>query len=201
MFGNIKDSFEKLVIGDKKEELFNLPNIITMLRVGVIPVLFVILYDPGRFLSLVVSACFIFAALTDLLDGYIARKYGIVTKVGKLLDPIADKLVVNTAMILMIPLGRIQAWAVALFIMRDIAVDGLRHIAMTRGLVIPASPLGKQKTFSQIIAVSALLIHYPLFGIDAHIVGTAVLYIALFMTLWSGADYIVRFYRWVNSGG
>lgn len=187
--------FNKLPIKSKNKEVFNLPNSITLLRIGVIPILFLLLLSPGRIFSLIIAILFIIAALTDLLDGYIARKYGIVTKMGKLLDPIADKIVVNTAMILMIPIGYIPAWIVALIIVRDFAVDGMRSVASADGLVISASKLGKQKTLTQNIAVSSLIIHYPLFGINAHLVGMAILYLALILTIWSGVDYSVKFYR------
>ncbi|MBN2516052.1 MAG: CDP-diacylglycerol--glycerol-3-phosphate 3-phosphatidyltransferase [Deltaproteobacteria bacterium] len=195
MIDFLKNSFDKLPISSDQKEVFNLPNSITLIRIGVIPVLFLLLLNPGKMLSLIIAILFIIAAVTDLLDGYIARKYNIVTKIGKYLDPLADKLIVNTAMIMMIPIGRIPAWIVAVIIMRDLAVDGLRGIASTDDFVIYASKLGKQKTLCQIFAVSALLIHYPLFGADAHAVGMAVLYLALVLTLWSGGDYFMRFYR------
>jgi len=194
MIDFLKNSFDKLPISREKKEVFNLPNSITLVRIGVIPVLFLLLLNPGKVLSLIIAIIFIIAAVTDLLDGYIARKYDIVTKIGKYLDPLADKLIVNTAMIMMIPIGRIPAWIVAIIIMRDFAVDGLRGIA-SDDFVIYASKLGKQKTLCQIFAVSALLIHYPFFGADAHAVGMAVLYLALVLTLWSGVDYFMRFYR------
>ena len=195
MIDFLKNSFDRLPISGKKKHVFNLPNSITMLRIGVIPVLFLLLLNPGRILSLAITVLFIIAAVTDLLDGYIARKYGIVTRLGKFLDPLADKLIVSTAMIMLIPIGRIPAWIVALIIMRDLAVDGLRSIASTEGFIIHASKLGKQKTLCQIVAVSALLIHYPFFGADAHAVGIAVLYLALILTLWSGVDYFMKFHR------
>lgn len=195
IFDFLKKSFDKLPIGAEKKETLNLPNTITLLRIGVIPVLFLILLSPGRALSLFIAVLFILAALTDLVDGYIARRYGIVTKMGKLLDPVADKIIVNTAMILMIPIGHIPAWIVALIIIRDIVVEGTRNIALSEGVVISASKLGKRKTLSQNIAVSALIIHYPLFGIDAHLVGMIILYVALILTIWSGVDYFMKFYR------
>ncbi len=182
------------------EKIFNLPNIITMGRIGFIPVLFFLLMDPGLTWSLVIAFCFVAAALTDLLDGYLARKYEIVTKMGQFLDPIADKLIVNTAMILMIPIGRIPAWAVAITIIRDIAVDGMRSIASGEGLVIDASSLGKKKTLCQTVAVTALIIHYPFLGIDAHAVGMVILYIALFFTVYSGLDYFIKFYHSTSWG-
>ena len=146
-------------------------------------------------MSLVIAILFIAAALTDLLDGYIARKYQIVTTMGKFLDPIADKLIVNTAMILMIPIGRIPAWIVAVIVIRDFAVDGIRTIASSKRIFIQASPLGKRKTLCQIFAVSALMIHYPFIGADAHMVGMVILYIALILTVVSGIDYFIKFYR------
>ena len=179
-----------------KNEVFNLPNTITLLRLAVIPVLFFLLLNPGRILSMVIAVLFIIAAITDLIDGYVARKYNIVTTMGKFLDPVADKLIVTTAMIMMIPIGRIPAWIVAVIIMRDLLVDGLRSIASAEGLVIDASRLGKQKTLCQIVAVSALLIHYDtVFGLDAHAVGIVVLFLALALTMWSGADYFIKFYK------
>ncbi len=113
----------------------------------------------------------------------------------KFLDPIADKLIVNTAMIMLIPIGRIPAWIVAVIIIRDFIVDGIRNIASSEGMIIEASPLGKRKTLCQIFAVSALMIHYPFFGADAHAVGMVILYIALILTVMSGTDYFIKFYR------
>ena len=193
-----KDKFEKSAMIELRREHFtNLPNLITMLRILVIPVLFLLLLDPGPVLSLVIAGLFVLAAVTDLIDGYLARKYNLVTKVGKILDPIADKLIVSTAMILMIPLGRIPAWIVAIVILRDIAIDGIRHVSTVGGVVISASSIGKKKTLSQNIAICALLIHYPFFGIDAQQVGLWTLYLALVLTIWSGLDYGIKFYRWV----
>jgi CDP-diacylglycerol--glycerol-3-phosphate 3-phosphatidyltransferase len=195
MIDFLKRSFDRLPIPEDRRAIFNLPNTITMLRIGVIPVLFGLLFSPGPSMSLVITILFIGAALTDLLDGYIARRFEIVTTMGKFLDPIADKLIVNTAMILMIPIGRIPAWIVALIIIRDFAVDGIRNIASSEGMVIQASPLGKRKTLCQIFAVSALMIHYPFIGADAHAVGMVILFIALFLTVTSGIDYFLKFYQ------
>jgi CDP-diacylglycerol--glycerol-3-phosphate 3-phosphatidyltransferase len=195
MIDLLKRAFDRLPIPAGKRDIYNLPNSITMLRLGVIPVLFGLLASPGPLMSLVLALLFIAAAATDLLDGYIARRYRIVTTMGKFLDPIADKLIVNTAMILMIPIGRIPAWVVAIIIIRDFAVDGMRSIASSEGIIIQASKLGKRKTLCQIFAVSALMIHYPFLWADAHTVGTAILFIALFLTVHSGIDYFLKFYR------
>jgi len=191
----LKRYFDRLPIRAENRRILNLPNAITMLRIGILPVLFLILLEPGEGLSLAIAILFILAALTDLLDGYVARRYNIVTRMGKLLDPIADKIIMSAALVLLIPVGRAPAWVVALMIMRDFAVDGLRSMAAAEGHVIEASRLGKYKTLCQIVAVSALIIHYPIYGIDASSIGTAFLYVALVLSLWSGFDYLVKFYR------
>jgi CDP-diacylglycerol--glycerol-3-phosphate 3-phosphatidyltransferase len=178
-----------------KREIFNLPNTITLLRISVVPFLFILLSSPGEFWSLILAILFIAASITDFLDGFIARRYQLITTMGKFLDPLADKLIVNTAMILMLPIGRIPAWIVAITIIRDLIVDGIRSIASSEGLFIQSSRLAKQKTVAQIFAVTALMIHYPIFGVDAHAVGMVILYIAFILTVYSGTDYFLKFYR------
>jgi CDP-diacylglycerol--glycerol-3-phosphate 3-phosphatidyltransferase len=191
----MKRSFDRLSIAEKSRQVFNLPNTITMVRMLVVPALFFLLLPPGELGSLIIAFFFIVAALTDFLDGYIARRYEIVTTMGKYLDPLADKLIINTAMIMMIPIGRVPAWIVALFVIRDLVVDGIRTISSAEGIVIEASRLGKQKTIAQGFAVAALIIHYPFLGADAHVVGMVMLYISLFLSIYSGTGYFHRFYR------
>jgi CDP-diacylglycerol--glycerol-3-phosphate 3-phosphatidyltransferase len=179
-----------------RREIFNLPNTITLMRIGIVPFLFVLLLSPGKFWSMVLAILFVAVSLTDLIDGYIARKYSLVTTIGKFLDPIADKLLVNTAMILMIPVGRVPAWIVAITIIRDLLVDWIRSASSSEGFIIQASLLGKQKTLAQNIAITALMIHYSIFSIDAHAVGMVILYIALGLTIISGVDYFIKYYRY-----
>jgi len=180
---------------NRKRDMINLPNTITLARISVVPSLFFLLMSPGPLWSLVLAALFVMAAITDFLDGFVARKYNMITTIGKFLDPLADKLIVNSAMILMIPIGRIDAWIVVIIIMRDLIVDGIRSIASSEGIYIDASILGKQKTLAQIIAVTALMIHYPFLGLDAHLVGTIILYVAFLLTIYSGVDYFIKFYQ------
>jgi len=181
------------------ERFWCLPNILSLLRIAIAPLLILILISPTKGLSILAGLIFIMASLTDWLDGYLARRSGITTTLGKFLDPLADKLLIVTSLIMLIPLGRAPAWIVALIVGREIAVTGLRSIASTEGVVIAASGLGKYKTTLQIAAVTSLLIHYPLFGVDFHAVGMVFLWIALFLTLWSGIDYFTRFLREVTS--
>lgn len=181
-----------------KHETFNLPNTITLLRISLVPFLFILLLNPGEFWSLLLAILFAVVSITDFLDGYIARRYNLITTMGKFLDPLADKLIINTAMILMIQIDRIPAWIVAVTIIRDLIVDGIRSIASSEGIYIQASRLAKQKTVAQIFAVTALMIHYTLFGINTQKVGEIILYIAFALTIYSGADYFIKFYRRVG---
>lgn len=179
----------------------NLPNILSIVRIGTAPVLVLLLLSPDRFLSAVSAVLFALVCVTDWLDGYLARKRGTITALGKFLDPLADKILITTAFIMLIPLGRAPAWAVALMISREIAVTGLRAIATNSGVVIAASRLGKLKTVSQIVCLVPLIIHYPAFGIDFHLIGTVLLYGAFFLTMWSGLDYFLGFFRHHNLPG
>ncbi|MBI5232861.1 MAG: CDP-diacylglycerol--glycerol-3-phosphate 3-phosphatidyltransferase [Deltaproteobacteria bacterium] len=184
-----------------QSKLWNIPNALSVFRIGTAPILVGLLLRPDEILSIVSALLFLFICLTDWLDGYLARRMNIVTALGKLLDPLADKLLVLTALIMLIPLGRAPAWMVALIVGREIGVTGLRAIASDMGIVIAAAPLGKAKTVAQIIAIFALLLHYSYFGIDFHALGTVVLWIAFGLTIWSGVDYFVKFFRSPVSGG
>ena len=145
------------------------------------------------------------AAITDWLDGWLARRWQIVTVLGKFLDPLADKLIVMAALIMLIPLGRVPAWAVFLILAREMVVTGLRSIASSEGIVIAASDLGKYKTIFQMVAIVGLLLHYDyywLFGLrleifhaDMHHLGIFFFWIAFVLTIWSGADYLVKFFK------
>lgn len=176
-------------------DIWNLPNSLTIFRIALIPVLVFFLFSPTKLSSFLAVVVFSIASITDWLDGYIARKQGIVTTLGKFLDPIADKLLVAAALIMLVGLGRVPAWMVVIIIGREIAVTGLRSIASSEGIVIAASDLGKGKTIFQISALIGLLIHYEYLGIDFHATGMAILWIALVMTAWSGFDYFYKFMK------
>ena len=178
---------------EKKEDLFNLPNTLTLFRLACIPVVMASLYFPGRLGSFLAALFFGLAFITDFLDGYFARKLGDVTALGKFLDPLADKILVSGTMICLIPLGRIPSWIVVLIIARELAVTGLRGIAANEGIVIQASKTGKYKTIFQSTATIGLCLHYPYLQIDFHVVGMTFLWGALFLTLWSGWEYFRSF--------
>ncbi|MDD2221201.1 MAG: CDP-diacylglycerol--glycerol-3-phosphate 3-phosphatidyltransferase [Clostridia bacterium] len=172
-----------------------LANKITISRILLIPVFLIVLMLPINRADMIAALIFIIASATDGLDGYFARSRGEVTTLGKFLDPLADKLLVSTALIALVGMGRLDAWIVVLIIAREFAVTGLRTLAVKEGVVIAASKLGKIKTVTQIIAVCLLLLQYdPLLTawLTAgfwHIFAIIMTYIALFFTLYSGYDY------------
>jgi len=188
-----------------RQHLFNVPNSLTLARIAAVPVVMILLLFESRSNSFWAAAVFSLAAITDWLDGYLARKWEIVTVLGKFLDPLADKLIVMVALIMLIPLDRVPAWAVFIILAREMLVTGLRSIASSEGIVISASPLGKYKTIVQMISIIALLLHYRyywFFGVELdilnpsmHNVGIVFFYVAFFLTVWSGADYLVKFFR------
>jgi CDP-diacylglycerol--glycerol-3-phosphate 3-phosphatidyltransferase len=184
------------MVSNLRKDIWNLPNVLSITRIGTAPLLVLILLSPGKLLSLIAAVLFLLVCLTDWLDGYLARKMGVITSLGKFLDPLADKLLIMTAFIMLIPLGRVPAWMVALIVAREIAVTGLRTVAVDKGgIVISASWAGKTKTLAQICAIVPLLVHYTLFGVDFHTVGMVVLWLAFVLTIWSGIDYFVKFFK------
>jgi len=180
---------------DSEKTLLNLPNTLTFTRLVSIPIVLICLSFPGRWGSFLAALFFVLASVTDILDGFFARKYGTVTVLGKLLDPLVDKLLVSLTMIMLIPLDRIPVWIVIVIIAREIAMTGLRGIAIGEGIVIQASALGKYKTILQSVALGGLCLHYVYFGINFHVVGMVFLWGALILTLWSGWDYFRGFYQ------
>ena len=168
--------------------LGSIPNLLCFLRIAVTPVVVVFLLFPGPVSSFVAALCFFVAALTDILDGYIARLQKSESPVGRLLDPLADKILISSVMIMLIPLDRLPAWMVVLVVAREVAVTGLRGIATIQGLVIAASNWGKAKTIFQSSALVGLILHYEYFGIDFHSLGMVLMWFALIMTQGSGAD-------------
>jgi CDP-diacylglycerol--glycerol-3-phosphate 3-phosphatidyltransferase len=180
-----------------------LPNILSLSRVFIIPFI-VVLFEIIRYMdpfnttmleqiSFMCAVLFSIGGLTDFFDGYFARKYQGVTNLGKLLDPITDKLLISTTMIMLVSINRLHAWIVVLIIGREIAVTGLRALTASSGIIIPASLEGKYKMTFQIVAVIGLLIHYTYFGVNFQRVGMLFIWIALFVTLWSGMNYFINF--------
>ena len=180
----------------------NLPNRITLLRTILIPVfIFFLLFDMGdntitilnsrpmKINIFIAAVIFIFASVTDFIDGYLARKYNLITNMGKFLDPLADKLLVGSAFIVMVELGMMHSWMVVIVIAREFAVTGLRLLAVEKGEVIPAGILGKLKTISQLVAIILILLGNPVFNMCHFELDYILLWISVILTILSGIEY------------
>lgn len=184
------------------EDALNLPNLLTLGRIVAIPFFVWLLDVPSPERGFWACILFTVAAITDLLDGYLARKLGVVSVLGKFLDPLADKLIVMAALVWMVPMGRIPAWVVVLLLGREISVTGLRSVAASEGVVISAGNEGKTKTALQMIGIIALLLGYPyhltylgydLGVVDLVHVGQALVILSLLFSFASAAQYVRLF--------
>lgn len=185
-----------------KQDAFNLPNLLTMGRVAIIPLVLWLL-DRGTPVDCVWAAIvYSLAAITDLLDGYLARRMNVVSVLGKFLDPLADKLLVMASLVWMVPMGRIPGWVVVLLLAREISIMGLRSIASSEGVVIAAGGGGKRKTALQMIGILCLIIGYPyhltlgpidLGMVDLVQVGRWLVYLSLVFSLTSAFQYVGLF--------
>jgi CDP-diacylglycerol---glycerol-3-phosphate 3-phosphatidyltransferase len=192
------------------EDALNLPNLLTMGRIVMIPLFLWLLDSETPKACFWAAVVFTLAATTDMLDGYLARKLGIVSVLGKFLDPLADKLIVMAALVWMVPMGRIAPWAVVIVIGREISVTGLRSIAASEGVVIAAGQDGKTKTALQMIGIIALVLGYPYhlsyagidFGlVDLVHVGRMMIYLSLVFSIASAAQYTRLFAAAVEAKG
>jgi CDP-diacylglycerol--glycerol-3-phosphate 3-phosphatidyltransferase len=176
----------------------NLPNALTLLRMFLVPLLVVVLLTRVEGHAYLGAGIFGLAVLTDYLDGYFARRRNEVTRLGILLDPLADKLLIAAALLSLVEMGLVPAWMVMIILARELAVTALRNVAAGKGVLIRASGLGKAKMVVQVTAVLMLILS------PAHPAlrrpGVAVLWVVVLITLWSGADYFVRFWRDVVRG-
>ena len=186
-----------------RSEFLNLPNAITLTRIALIPVFLWFTYFESRVDSFIAALVYAVTSATDFLDGWVARRKNLVTLIGKFLDPLADKLIVMAALVMLVHLGRVGAWVVIVIMAREFIVTGLRTIAMSEGLVIPAGQEGKFKTALQLAGTSFLLLHYtyPIdgwlfsFDLDANRVGTWLLYVSLVFSVVSAVFYFRDFVR------
>jgi CDP-diacylglycerol---glycerol-3-phosphate 3-phosphatidyltransferase len=179
-----------------------LPNLLSLFRIALIPILVYFLTDPGKQSSIFAAITFFIASLTDIFDGYLARRQGSTTTLGKFLDPLADKLLVAAALIMLAAINRtprVPATLVVLLIAREFAVTGLRAIASSEGIILAAEELGKYKMIFQTFALHGLLLHYQYGFINFYVFGMYFLWIALILSLWSGIDYHLKVFRLVRA--
>ena len=178
-----------------RPRVLNLPNALTLLRIFLVPVLVVVLLTRVEGHVYLGAAIFGFAVLTDYLDGYFARRRNEVTRLGILLDPIADKMLTAAAFLSLVEMGLAPAWMVMIVLARELAVTGLRNVAAGRGVLIRASGLGKAKMVAQVTAILMLLLSRQVTPL--HLPGVVALWVVVVLTLVSGADYFRRFWRQV----
>ena len=180
--------------------MLNLANKITLLRILMTPLVIVFLYFPGPGFCVLATLAFMLAAFTDWVDGYIARRENMVTSMGKFLDPLADKVLICSVLIMFAYHQWVPAWIVILIVCRELVVTGLRAMAIDEGIVLAADKFGKAKTVCEIIAIIPLMLHYPLFGYALWPIGEYLLYAALFLAILSGCNYSYYFYKQMLTG-
>jgi len=176
--------------------MFNLANKITLLRILLVPLVVIFLYFQSPLFCSLAALAFIFVALTDWLDGYIARRDNLVSNMGKFLDPLADKVLICSVLIMFVELDWAPAWVVIIIVCRELIVTGLRALAIDEGIVLAADKFGKAKTIFQIIAIVPLMIHYPVFGVLIWPIGEVLLYVAMILAIFSAGNYIYYFYNY-----
>ncbi|MDO8433756.1 MAG: CDP-diacylglycerol--glycerol-3-phosphate 3-phosphatidyltransferase [Candidatus Binatus sp.] len=175
--------------------MFSTPNLVTLFRIAMAPILVWLLLDTGPAASTAAAGVFFVATLSDYFDGYLARSYDAVTTLGKFLDPMADKLIVITALVMLVGMARaphVPSWMVVVLVSREIMVTGLRAVAAAEGLIVGAEELGKYKMALQSIALHGLLLHYTYFHVDFFAAGMFILWLSMLVSVWSAIDYYVR---------
>lgn len=189
-----------------REDVFNLPNMLTWARVFVIPVFMWLMYLGTPLCSMIAAVLFTLAAITDFVDGYLARRMGLESLTGKFLDPLADKLIVTAAMIMLVYHGDLQAWLVAIVLSREFAVTGLRAMAGAEGIVLKSRSSARLKTAFQLVGVLGMIIHYT-YEIDWYVVSSPVNFhvlgywfviVSVWLGLWSGFMYFWGFIQGVG---
>lgn len=182
--------------------MWTLPNLISLFRIALVPFLVYLLTGTDRLSSAFAAALFLVASATDYLDGYLARRRGMVSDLGKVLDPLADKLMIVAALIMLAamqrPGGDVPAWLVVVIVGRETAVTILRGIALTEGIIIEAEELGKYKFVMQVFAVAALVLHYSYLGLDFYVVGMYFLMVSTVVGLWSAVNYHLKFFHLIR---
>jgi CDP-diacylglycerol--glycerol-3-phosphate 3-phosphatidyltransferase len=190
-----------------REDAINLPNLLTFLRIALIPVVLWLIAESTPRANFWAAIVYSITAITDFLDGWLARRQGLISVLGKFLDPLADKLLVMAVLVFMVHLGRVPSWAVIVIIARELSITSLRVIAMSEGVVIAAGQGGKDKTALQMVGILMLIVHHPYvmhFGfasleVDFHEAGLVLLYLSVFFAITSAGEYIKLFVEAVEA--
>ena len=182
-------------------KIFNVPNLLSLSRILSVPVFIILMLEPNPLRALLAGIVFSLASATDWLDGYLARKWGQVTKMGKLLDPIADKILIMSALVILVEIRSdvVHSWIAIVLIGREFAVTGLRAIAASEGIVIPAETVGKYKVGAQITAVLSLLLDYYLDKGWMTDLGRIALWVAMVLAIYSAVQYFMKYWKQLNT--
>lgn len=170
----------------------NLANKLTLLRIALVPVFMASFFLPMAGWNYIAAAIFVLAYITDILDGQYARKYGKVTDFGKLLDPIADKLLTTSALVMLVWWGRLSPILAIIIIGRELMISGFRLLALEKGTLISASAIGKLKTVTQCVAIAMILLENPIFSVIGFPMDQVMIYLSTAITVWSGIDYVYK---------
>ena len=173
----------------------HIPNFFTALRVLLVPFILYCLYVDTLFLAYTAAVIFALASFTDYLDGMLARKLQVESLFGKLMDPIADKILVTSTLVMMIPSGRLDAFMVIILLARDMLIGGIRSVAAAENMIIGAGVAGKWKTAIQMVAIPAVLIREPIFGIPIYEIGYWTLWVSVALSLFSGTEYTLGYFK------
>ncbi|MES2769673.1 MAG: CDP-diacylglycerol--glycerol-3-phosphate 3-phosphatidyltransferase [Bdellovibrionota bacterium] len=168
----------------------HLPNLLTYSRMAFVPFIIWFIYLDTTQSGIIACGLFILASITDYYDGYFARKWGIVSNMGKFMDPVADKVLVSSTLIMLIPTDRLTTIMVIILVARDSIIDGLRSVAATQNVIISAAKMGKWKTATQMVAIPCILFNYPLFGLPIYQIGYWTLWVSVALSVISGYHYI-----------
>lgn len=167
-----------------------IPNMLTWSRIAVVPLVIWLIYLDTLVSGIWACALFVLASITDYYDGYLARKWNIVSTMGKFMDPVADKILVSSTLIMLIPTGRLTTLMVIIIVARDSIIDGLRSVAATQNVIISAAKMGKWKTATQMVAIPCILLNYPLFGLPIYEIGYWTLWVSVALSVASAYSYI-----------
>lgn len=170
-------------------------NKLTAVRIFFVPFVVLALDQQTPFYDFIAVLCFGLAGLTDYLDGYYARSHQAITVIGKLMDPLADKFLVVSTLVMLLHLDRLHPYVVILLVCRELAITGLRALASNEGIIIAASKLAKWKTVTQMIAIPLLMLTDPFWNLPLRLIGNVFIWISVFVSIWSAQDYIVDFFK------
>jgi len=196
MFLNIFDLRKKMLFNEEMIlQKKHVPNILTYTRILFVPIILWMIFVNTSQSGMIACGLFILASITDYYDGYFARKWNIISSMGKFMDPVADKVLVSSTLIMLIPTGRLSPLMVIILVARDSIIDGLRSAAAANNVVISAAKMGKWKTATQMVAIPCILFYEPIFNLPIYQIGYWTLWVSVALSVISGFKYISDYFQ------